>query len=343
MSKKIKNVLIVLITLFVLIMIVVFAVLSRRIKKNDPLTIGNTAGNLNNNGLFCENNGTVYFSNPYDESVLYSMKPDETELKKLNSVGVNSINCDGTRLYYSQTGTASGSGLGYIRKVTGLYRCNLKGKNAACLNRDPIGIAALCGNFLYMQDYSTDTGTWLTKIGIDKKDKKTILTQMVNPSSIADGIIYFAGMDQDHYLYALDTATDTVTTIWKHNLYNPIYQNGIVYFMDLETDYELHSYDISSQTETTLSTDRLDFFNVYQNIIYYQKSSATDPALKRIYTDGTGDEIVNEGVFTNINITSHYVYYNEFKNPLPVFHQETFGPIQISTFDAAKELALKSK
>ena len=41
-------------------------------------TLGNTAGNLNNRGLFCEYNGKVYFSNAYDDGTLYSMNPDET-------------------------------------------------------------------------------------------------------------------------------------------------------------------------------------------------------------------------------------------------------------------------
>ena len=39
--------------------------LSRRIAMNPAGTVGNTAGNLNNDGLFCEYDGTVYFLNPY--------------------------------------------------------------------------------------------------------------------------------------------------------------------------------------------------------------------------------------------------------------------------------------
>ena len=34
---------------------------------NDPNLAGNTAGNTNNGGLFCEYNGYIYFSNPYDD------------------------------------------------------------------------------------------------------------------------------------------------------------------------------------------------------------------------------------------------------------------------------------
>ena len=79
-----------------------------RVTPNESTQTGNTAGNLNNKGLFCESNGKVYFSNPYDHNVLYSMNPDETDITRLNDVGVSSINADHKRIYYSQTGSADG-------------------------------------------------------------------------------------------------------------------------------------------------------------------------------------------------------------------------------------------
>lgn len=43
--------------------------------RQSPETVGNTAGNLNNSGYFCEYDGTVYFANAYDSNTLYSMDP----------------------------------------------------------------------------------------------------------------------------------------------------------------------------------------------------------------------------------------------------------------------------
>ena len=40
--------------------------LTGRVPMNDENTTGNTAGNLNNGGLFCESDGKVYFANAYD-------------------------------------------------------------------------------------------------------------------------------------------------------------------------------------------------------------------------------------------------------------------------------------
>jgi len=316
---------------FIIVLILVIFVVYRRttvIQPNDTVQTGNTAGNLNNKGLYCEYNGIVYFSNPYDHNVLYSMNRDETNIKRLNDVGVSSINCDGKRIYYSQTGSADGSGLGYIRNTTGMYRCDLSGERTYCYTKDPVGILALCGNNLYFQHYEVATGAYLDVTPIDKKGTNPLLYSMVSPASVTGTTIYYAGNDADHYLYALDTMTNTSTLVWEKPVWNPVYQDGYIYFMDLRSDYELHRYNLSTGEEQVLSTDRLDYFNVYGDVIYYQIVSATAPALKRINIDGSNDTIIKEGVFESVNITSEYAYFNEFSMPTPVYHQSTFGPVE---------------
>ena len=72
------------------------------VQENPSGTVGNHAGNLYNNGLFCEHDGKVYFSNPYDENTLYVMNPDETDIKKIGTVGVTSLNAGGKYIYYYQ-------------------------------------------------------------------------------------------------------------------------------------------------------------------------------------------------------------------------------------------------
>ena len=329
MRKRIIPIIIIILFLGGLIYL---SISSSHTKENASDVIGNTAGNLNNKGLYCERNGLVYFSNPYDQNILYSMSANETDIKKLGTVGVFYINADDNRIYYSQQSTASGSGLGYIRKPTGLYSCSLDGKNTKCYTQDAVGITSLCGNYLYYQHYTNKTGTYLEKKKIDKSDSMVLLEQMVNPACVYNGSIYFNGMEQDHFLYALDTTSNVISTVWDHNMFNPVYQDGYIYFMDMESEYELHRYDMNSGQEEVLSTDRLDYFNVYGNVIYFQKSSATEPALKRIMIDGSNEEIIKEGVFEQVNITSTYAYFNEFDKPVPVYHQPTFGPVQVSVF-----------
>ena len=56
--------------------VIIAILLSKRIPDNDSGVIGNTAGNLNSGGLFCETDGTVYFSNPYADGHQNSLDSD---------------------------------------------------------------------------------------------------------------------------------------------------------------------------------------------------------------------------------------------------------------------------
>ena len=83
MKKSIKIILAVFVVLAVVISIAGTKYLNRT-QYNDSYVNGNTTGNLYNDGLFCESNGTVFFANPDDNNYLYSMDLSGGNLKKLS-------------------------------------------------------------------------------------------------------------------------------------------------------------------------------------------------------------------------------------------------------------------
>lgn len=95
---KDKKALLILIPFLLFVIIIgAFAIVGDRIPDNPPETVGNTAGNLNNSGYFCEYDGKVYFANVYDSDTLYSMAPSEQDIKnwgmppyKISWLAVNS-------------------------------------------------------------------------------------------------------------------------------------------------------------------------------------------------------------------------------------------------------------
>ena len=340
MSTTQKNILIISITVVILILLSLGVVLSGRITMNDEFTVGNTPGNLNNGGYFCEADGRVYFANAYDSYGLYSMNPDESEMVKLSGNSVSSINAAGKYLYYAMTSDgSSGSGLGYLAHTAGIYRSNLKGKSTVGLDRCSIVSMQLCGNYLYYEKFDNTLGTTLDKVRIDKKDRHTVAEEIINPNCYVNGRIYYNGAGKDHFLHALDVSTDSDTVVWRGNLWNPIVQDGYVYYMDVSENYRLCRYGLNNDVVEVLTNDRIDMFNVYDYYIYYQVSSANAPALKRMLIDGSSQELVREGVYQNINITSEYVYFNAFNETTPVYKTSTFGPVNVTTFDAAREAA----
>ena len=85
----------------------------------------------------------------------------------------------------------------------------------------------------------------------------------------------------------------------------------------------------------------MDTFNVGDSYIYYQRNSASDPALMRMRLDGSEPEVVASGNYTNINLTSTYAYFNAFGMDVPVYHNPVNGPVNVTTFTAAMDAVEK--
>ena len=82
---KTKRIIIILVIVALIAgLIVSYNIFFNKTSKNDSSFVGNTGGNLNNSGLFCQHNDKVYFANPYDSGSLYSMTPDENNIKKVS-------------------------------------------------------------------------------------------------------------------------------------------------------------------------------------------------------------------------------------------------------------------
>lgn len=335
--KKLKTFLIFFILILLLSSVFVLSYFMNKIPENPSGTIGNTGGNLYNNGLFCENEGQVFFANPYDQNTLYVMNPNETEAKKLTTVGVKSINAAGKFVYYYQDDVGDGSGLGYTVKTTGMYRIKKDGNNPECLIREPMLTMNLIDNKIYFQHFNDDGGLTLDYIAIDKSSEGTAIEGIMSPASAMNGSIYYAHQEDNFLLYTYNSHTNMNSLLWEHKVYNPVYHtDGYIYFMDVENNYRICRYNPSNGENQVITHDRVENFNVYNNYIYYQKFSQTEPALMRVQTDGSNPEVVMYGNFGTINMTSAYVYYTEYGTTTPVYHQSLYGPINPTVFTPEK-------
>lgn len=341
MKKRAKTIVIIISLLLLFALLIVISVLSKRIAPIPEGTVGNTAGNVNNGGYFCEYDGVVYFSNPYDGGSLYSMSPDETNLKKLISAKVSNINAGGRYLFYYQAETSGSGGLGYVLSSRGLYRSSLKGKKIACLSRDFLFNLQLSGNYLYYLS-SDDKSPAFFKHAIDDSEREILANTGWNfACALSDGSIYYNGTETNHYLYRYDTRTGSSSVVWEGNLCYPVYDNGYIYYLDASSDYALCRYSLNDDRVEILTHDRVDCFNLAGGYLYYQKNSVTEPALKRMTLDGQNVEIVAEGNYTHINVTSRYVYFSAFENEVPLYRTPVSGPVQVSAFQAAADAAAR--
>lgn len=332
--KRKKKMLLPIIILFVIIGALGAALyFSSRIVPNPDGTVGNTAGNLNNSGLFCEYGGKVYFSNVGADGGLFVMNPDETEPKRLNSLKVQNILAGGSYLYYFQTGSVADSGFGQLEGVKSFERCGLKGGRSTALTRDVVVTAQLVDNYLYLLT-SPSSGISFYKMKIDKTDKTILADYIINPACAENGVIYYNGTQRDHYLYALNTKTGVSSELWRGNLWYPVLQGDYVYYLSPEDNYKLCRYSFSQNLIEILTQDRVDCFNIGGGFLYYQKNGS-QPQLKCMRTDGSDVKILAEGNYTNINITSQYVYFQPFGNESVMYH----SPLGSSYYDSFQVLA----
>lgn len=321
------------------VILMIMGYLSGRISKIPEGTVGNTAGNLNNFGYFCEYDGTVYFANSFDGDSLYAMTPSEGELRKLNGMQVRNILAGGKYLFFFQTGAASDdSGVGDIVSTRSFIRSNLTGDAFTVLNRETIVNAQLVNNTLYLLRADTTPPEFYC-MGIDKSDKQVLAEYPVNPHCVYNGDIYFNGTQENHSLYKLDTTTNTITEEWRSDIWNPIIEGDYVYYMDVPNDYRLCRYSFSQDVVEVLTNDRIDCFNVGNGYIYYQKSG-NQPQLKCMLTDGTAEQVIADGVYNSINMTSQYVYFKEFGDDITLYHTP-LGSSYYDIFQSARDASFE--
>ena len=279
----------------------------------------------------------MYFANAYDSNTLYSMDPSEQNIKKLGNASVENILAGGNYLYYYQTGASGDAGIGALRTVRSFNRCKLNGTDVTGLTRDPIVSAQLVGSNLYIMT-SGDNGPLFYRMKIDKSDKTDLADYEINPACAVNGTIYYNGTQENHYLYALNTSTDSISTLWDGNLWYPIAQGDYIYYMDVENNYRLCRYSLSRNEVEVLTEERIDCFNVGYGYVYYQVNGE-EACLKCMRDDGSDSWVIAEGNYTAIHMTSQYVYFQMFGETSTWYHSP-LGTWTYSSFDGAREAAL---
>lgn len=317
----------------------VFYHFSTKTKFNQSYVNGNTAGNLYNSGLVCENGDTIFFANPSDEFRLYSMDKDGSNLKKISDDVASFINADEHYVYYVRNNPRSDTQFSFLQINTdSLCRINRNGKGSILiLDSAPSLYASLVGNYVYYLHYDKTDATSLYRVKIDGSEKEQVSKKAYYTCSASGQYIYYNGLQEDHSIRRLNTVTGTESIVSESNGWMPtVIGDAAAYFMDCDNDYRIARTDLSDNSTILLTEKRVDCYNVSGDYIYFQQNEEDAHGLCRIRTDGLGYEVLAEGIYTDINTTSDYVYFRDYNSGI-TYRLSTNAPSTPEIFHPGKE------
>lgn len=283
-------------------------------KMNQGYVNGNTAGNLYNGGLFCEHNGVIFFSNPSDNGKLYSMDSNGNNLKKLSEDVATYINADDNYIYYVRNNAGESLDFNFVAfHRNALVRMDHDGKNTVILDTEPSLYASLIGNYIYYIHYDQNDASTLYKVRIDGEEQQQVMSEAVFTCNADGQYFYYNGMSADGSIHRYDTATDTSSIVYTGNCFQPIVKDGVdVYYIDGDTDCSIVHTNITFDNPTFITTDSVDSYNVYGSYIYYQRYDKNGSALCMIKNDGSDFQVLLEGDYCDIHVTSYFVFFREY-------------------------------
>lgn len=345
-KRRIKLLSIILIVIIFIAMTaaIIYSRYENRTHFNTSNISGNTAGNYYNTGLFCEYNGIVYFSNPYDDYTLYQMTPQGTQARQIGTDKVSFINVDDNYIYYvrdNQNKSPKEESFAFATSDSNsLCRIKHNGKQPITLDEKLSLYAALSGNYIYYIQYDKKNASTLYKVKLDGTEQEKLSSSPLLLSPSDDGTLCYNGVKTEHNIWLWDSSTDTSSLLYEGNCWNPINDDSYVYFMDCDNDYHLTRVQKNNGEKTDISECRVDYYNIYGNYAYYQKNDAENEIyeLCRKALDGSSEEeVISQGVYCDINITSNYVYFRSFGNQDAFFQTPTNGPINVTELQIENE------
>jgi hypothetical protein len=280
---------------------------------NDVNTNGNTIGNLYGNGLFCETDGVVYFANPNDYSRIYKMNPDESDIEIVANDSVYFINADSHYLYYSRNNNRDNSQMGFLNvNINSLCRMTKKNKKVMILDDENCSECALAGNTILYLRYDSEESTTMYSVKIDGTEKQQLSKLPLDPRCAVGEKLYFAGIENDHNLHSMNIHTKDTAYVSALNLWLPIIEHGDMYFIDLDNHHRVYKSSLGGGDKVGLTTYPAQSFNVSGTYLYYQSMKGNPDGLYRVDLLSGAEELLAEGQYNNINITSRYVYFADY-------------------------------
>lgn len=319
-----------------------------KLRLSDNLKLGNTAANINNNGIAAEDDeGYIYYVNSGDKDKLYKKSSGGVFNRTILEDKAQYINQSGDWIYYSNY---SDGGLLYKIKKDGTERQKLLDDKAAYIT--------VSGEYVYYSNHSD--GGKLYKIKKDASDAEIwsdkskhgnpIVVDYGNYNKTTDEVayinivgdwIYYSNYSDGHKPYVINK-DGTYRGKLSDNYADCIQVEGDwIYFTSgsgvISKINKNNKGNIIPIKGTTNEFNKGYHINVYGDWIYYSNSE-DGGKLYKISTDGSGKKIkLSDETVGYINIVGDWIYFTTTKNKLYRLPISTNGEIKPEEVGAVKD------
>ena len=337
MFKMIAKILLALTLITIIAVTSLYFINRDRTYYNKDNEIGNTTANIYNGGLFCEKDGQIYFSNPYDNGKLYVMSDNLTNIRKLYDKKTVYINADSNYIYYvlannikenNKKGTLPFSN-------SGVYRIKQNGTDLKAFTGNPSAYLLLQGNYIYSQQYRIDQGLGLYRYKIDGTKEMKLQNKVAFASSVSDNTLFFTGTTNDRKLYSQDLEEYKTAVISEGSYLYPIFIEDKLYYIDTTKNNNIYMSNREDFKPSLLVKHNCTAYNISNSgkYLYYLVSDKKGKGIYRMNLDTGKEKLLKKGSFKQINITKNYVFFNEHDNTNTYFLVADGGTV-INTFDS---------
>lgn len=319
--------------LFILIAgFVIMNYLSNRIPVNPSEATGNTPGNLSNGGLFCEYNGSVYFSNPYDKGRLYRMNPDCSDITYLSNDTVSYLNAYGSYLFYVKNNSDTSDNVSTVfrSELYGIVRMNLDTYKTATLRTEYTDDMALAGNTLVFDGNRNGQKVTYTT-NLEGKDDTILFQGDIPNTSVYDSSIYYSNNTDNHSIYALSIETGLPRLFYDGNTIMTNLIEDDLYYIDLDLNRSLVRINTNTLEKEILIDENCYLYNIYDTFVYYYMKSNSFNGLYRLNLKDKTTEKVVTGTITSISCTSQYTFF-QMNDQTDLYRIPTNSSLAVQSF-----------
>ena len=297
----------------IIIVIGVLVMNNNKFKYNEEGATGNTTGNLQNGGLFCQYEDTIYFANPADGHTLYSMKTDGSNIKKVYNDKVSCIQIVNGYIYYIRANELS-EDVVLTGTMHGIFRLKIGDRTPDIVYQGVVDDMVVCGNYIYFKSYDDENLIQFKKVKIDGKELSVVSDDDIDSLAVWKSDVYYTGIDGKHNLTYSNEGSDAIHKSSEGNYYMPSFSDGYFYYIDINNDMKLCRMSLKTNEVTVLDEGYCINYNVSSEygVIYYQLENEDGHKLRRMDIYGTNKTTIAEGDYCDIHITKNYTYYNEY-------------------------------